>query len=683
MRKIYTSALVLAAVALSGESVQAQRYSDIYYALPDMTLDQAYCALMEFQKANPYHANTYLQLGSICEKKMILLDPLRDNKSVVYWGQSVALFYGNLKVFYKEGEARGEFYQNLKIPFSGRRIEDADFWAFVEQHKAMAKNHVDTTSMIFAAIEKSKHFYDRSIETYKSICDDYVNMNDLLLRNDEALNKRMADLVKYSDLCVKEFAEYKRLINLYPVMNYKQFYEKLPIETFRLDGLTNSDFYQNRFNIWDFGAWVEEYRAAIRDFIEPLRKEIKAIDDKYRAGRSEFQSGAAQSAVLSAPYDDMFLFRLGRYDNASIVRELFGYLESTRKMLVLAGDSIGRNIPWSSALEARKMRQIYRISKLAAESDAKRKALLKGITADNVGRFANFFATSYGGHAGLVKFAKEDGEFCESVLATVCDATAQYLADLDQSRKAAVDVYSVAQGAAAPSVPLWAVQDVAAITSKHSTTHISYGKDGTPAHVAGCMKANAKSWFVAGIKDGKTDWLLNLKGVNGVSGVRSFDGGCLVNALRQLKPTLILVNEVGKEVKSVDTGTEFLDIMECDPISGRIYWASGNEQRAPALASTDSLGVKAWDVKLAGLSSVASVNIVSDGFLSVGLSADGQLASVLVSASGEVKPIVNASAGVSRVISVSRISANEIGCLVEGTDGKRRFVLLSDKGAVI
>ena len=78
---------MLAAIATSTLCI-SQNYTKVYDALPDMTLDQAYSALINFQKANPYLANTYLQIGNVCEKKMIIYDPLRETNSVEYWAKN-------------------------------------------------------------------------------------------------------------------------------------------------------------------------------------------------------------------------------------------------------------------------------------------------------------------------------------------------------------------------------------------------------------------------------------------------------------------------------------------------------------------------------------------------------------------------------------------------------------------
>lgn len=686
MKKHINIALAAALSCVSAIGVSAQSFSALYEKLPDLSLDQAYCALLDFQKSNPYFGNVYMQLGDVSEKKLVLFDPLRENPSVRYWGQNVKLFYGNLRAYYKDGDVRTEYYENFKIPFSGKRVEDADFWSYVNNRMAMAKNHVDSTTMIYTAIERSKFFYDKCLEAYTQICDDYVNLNDLLLRYDEQLSKRMDNMDNYITQCLGEFDEYKRLIKLYPVLDYRQFYEKKAIETFRLDGLTNSDFYKNRFFIWDYQAWIAECRTKIEKDILPLRAEVTNIDNAYRDGRTEFQNAKPQQVVLNKPYDDMFIFRLGRYDNSSIVRELFGYLEQTRQMVLLAGDSIGRNVPFNTALENRKMRQIYRIVKLSDEAANMRSQLSKNITSAKVARFSDFFKTNYGGEAGFRRFVDSDGEFCNQVIDDVCNATADYIISVSRQKQYGVDgTYSVARGAAAPVVPLWVVQDPQSVTSKYVTTRLAVNSRGNVVNVAGCMKSNAQSWFVAGISaDGQTDWVLSLKGVSSVEGIAiTDDGGCLVNAVRNLKPVIIRVGADGKEKGATTLDVERLDLMDYDVISGKTLWVSGSDNALPVISRTDSLGNVAWTVSLTGLSKVGAVNVVSTGLLVTGVTPDNSLATVLVSQEGVAAEPIRIMTDVDAVVTSARISAQEIAMLVRAISGKHTYVMVSDKGSKI
>ena len=157
-------------------------------------------------------------------------------------------------------------------------MTDEDLWKYVNERKQHCQNHCDSTLLIYAAIEGARLNYNKSIETYESICDEYYDMNEMLLRHDDKLAQKLNILKGYINKCEELFAEYKRLTKLYPIANYKQLYEKAPIETFRLEGLTNSDFFNNRFTIWDYSAWIDNLEKTLNSHIIPLRKEVDKIN---------------------------------------------------------------------------------------------------------------------------------------------------------------------------------------------------------------------------------------------------------------------------------------------------------------------------------------------------------------------------------------------------------------------
>ncbi len=668
--------MVVAAASIASAAT-AQSFSAVYDAMPSMTLDQQFSALNDFQKANPYFACTYIQLGSVSEMKMIIYDPLRETESIDFWAGNAKLYYGNLKVYYKNGDVRDEFYENLKIPFTGKKVTDEDLWAYVNYHAALCKNYNDTINLIYTAIEQSRVNYNKSIEEFQSICNDYSDMNDMLLRYDDALGKRLANLKGHSDECFKQFDEYKRLTKIYPLANYRQIYEKVPIETFRLDGLTNSDFFSNRFNIWDYSTWIDNFYKVFNQQIKPLRQDVEKINKAYVSARKDFEAGNVITSVSCAkPYDEYFSFRLGHFDVGSVVDALFDYQDATREMLVMAGDSLGRDLGSDLTLVSRKMRRLANLVQQAQKAADKRQTLASLVTTNSVARFADFFRAQYGGEQGLNKFIANDDAYCQRIIDQMSDATASYIARVNSATTQAVDTYSTASSAAAPSVPLWVSLDPSALTSKYVSTHVSRGPNGGIAATSGYLKANAQSWFVAGITpNGATQWLLKLSGVNQVTRLSALSEGVMAAALRQLRPVIIYVDANGKEAAAVSTDSEIIDFMDRDGVSGNIFWTEGNDHNAPSLSmAAEGAAVKSWTAPLTGLAKAMQVSVVADGFVVSGLTPAGDFATVRVSSDGMASDPVTLTSAVADVIATQRVSSSVMSALVETTSGSHKYV---------
>lgn len=675
--KAIRSALSTAALcAMAAQPIAAQNFSKIYDAMPDMTLDQTYSALINYQKANPYLSCVYIQLGSVSEKKMVMYDPLRETESIKFWGKNAELFYGNLTVYYTEGDVRSEFYENLHIPFSGKRITDDDLWKYVEFHKQKCKNIADSTSLIYSAIESSRSHYNQSIETFKGICDEYLDRNEMLLRYDAKLASKLGSLKRHFEECEKQFAEYKRLTKLFPVANYTQIYEKVPIETYRLDGLTNSDFFANRFTMWDYSAWVAEFENTFNNQIVPLRNDVAAINKAYMAARSEFEAGGVVTDAMRKPYDEYFLFRLGHFDVGSAVDALFDYLEATREMIVMAGDSLGRNLTYAPGLESRKMRRLSRLAQQARTAAEKRKTLAENATENKLARFADLFAGQYGGVAGMRDFLERDAKYCQSIIDQMSEATASYMGQAARSQSSEADIYSTSGGQAAPSVPLWVAMEPQSVTSKYISTHVARNALGQIAATAGYAKGNAQSWFVAGISaNGATQWLLRPKGVNSVNKLTATTDGVLVSAIRQLRPAIIFIDGLGKEVSSLPSEAEIVDFMDRDGVSGAIFWTTGNDQSLPTLSmAAEGATDKSWTTALSGMAKAAQVSVTAGGFAVTGVTPDGELAVLGVAADGTLGEKTIVAEGIADILATQRVSSAEMGALVKTTDGKHKYL---------
>ena len=143
MKKIYTSVISLVVLLLIGASAQAQRkYAEIFADMPNMSLDHIYSELMQFQKQNPYFANTYIQLGMVCEHKMAHTDPLRDIESTLFWADNAHLFYGNFLIFYQSDyfnvAMKKIYFDNFDI-----RKSKMNFLNFINKISAKYNNNIE------------------------------------------------------------------------------------------------------------------------------------------------------------------------------------------------------------------------------------------------------------------------------------------------------------------------------------------------------------------------------------------------------------------------------------------------------------------------------------------------------------------------------------------------------------
>ena len=258
-KKNILQALILCLLLLMSSNIisysQEVKYEDIYNQIGTLKPQQLYFRLYLYQNQNPHFANTYVQLGYTAEQVLKELDPLRDFELANYWVGNAVLYYSLFSRFLDANEVRRnrEYYSNLPIETAGKRIENEDVLNYVYQRSNFFNNYKDSVALIYKALEKSKDHYNNCVKIFNQINENYDNLNEVLLHTNPTFLTTLESLEKEYSECIESFNSYKSLLNAYPIRGYYQVYRLKDIETYRLDGITNSDFLKDTFDLWDYG----------------------------------------------------------------------------------------------------------------------------------------------------------------------------------------------------------------------------------------------------------------------------------------------------------------------------------------------------------------------------------------------------------------------------------------------
>lgn len=662
MRKTIIISVLLSALAFTSLDAQ-KKYDDIYFGMSNMTLDQQYTELMDFQRRNPYFANTYIQLGVICKNLMILTDPLRDIATAQFWADNATLFFGNFKVFYEEGDERSnaDYYANLKIPQAGKKLTRAEVMAFVEKTQTLCQNFKDSTLLAYQAIEKSKRYYNRCVLTFKAICDKYPNQNEALLQYDKQLQTSLIGLGNDIDSCVAAFKQYKAVLKAYPIMNYRQLYDFKTIETFRLDGITNSNFYDNRFTMWDYCKWIAEFEKILRDDILPLRKSVNDIDDKLQKAKQEYESAGVMVESAQPAYDDLFVFRLGRYDNNSLVRELFAYLEGRRQLMQMACDSLIMPLDTMESKVGRKMRHIYRMVQLEDDVRKKLGVAKSMVTPERVVRFKEFFDTRYGGEQGVTDMLNGESAYLDGIITNTMNNFDKYYQAVISSRDTLV-----------------------VLKPNYFPKLYVRNAEGRVEYVAGTKK-EASVCFVAKLDaEGKPLWATDIRKTQEVTSLNVTSEGVVLTVRQNEMPNAIVIGHDGKQkhIFGISEGTP--TCLKYNDISKVTYLCHDISNTQSVVAKLDSVGGKVWDVTLDALTNIHEIVEVEGGGLLLFGKANGNSMLLRVDANGVASAANDYFATAQLNVNVVyRASANEICLACTSADGRGCLVIVDNKGRVV
>ena len=619
-RAIYKRVILIALIigtSITASTAQEMDYDEIISSLATLSPQGRYALLFEYQKQDPHFSNTYIQIADACESLMKDVDPLRNVSKAIYWANNAKLYYGLFPVYLKSNEVRRnrEYYSNFRIETDDSKLENEHVIAYINKRVEYCTHFIDSLQLIYSTLEKSKDHYNNCISIFNGINTNYDNLNEALLKTDEELLSTLDRLKSEFELSLKTFDEYKGLIKKFPIGGYDQAFTLASINTFRLEGLTNSDFLKSSFTLWDYASWVNEFKSLYNEDIVPLRQEIEQThkifnDNKRRLSIIE----SIDEDVSLKSFSESFIYRLGKYDNNSIIRDFFTYLNTRQDFLVLNKSPL--NLPTDTALSVinTKLRYYHRLTKKKIETRDKLNELSTAISEERVERHKAFFETHYQGYTGFKQFAINETPFLNLTL----NSSYANLNNLLNSIPTLEKRLGFAQGKGKIKIALYPNEKdetTNGYTSQKVTT-----KQGKPSYVSGYVKKNNKDIaFIAKISDDNSiEWIneigskYNPNSSNGntapiLSGFESGTASVVSSAIDSLNTnTLVVLNSQGNVLlgKPLPFTQEPL-LIHSDEINKLATLAFGVKEnstdsgyQATVLCQIDSVGETKWQERL-------------------------------------------------------------------------------------
>lgn len=703
------------------------KYDDIIENLNNMNPNQRYIRFFQYQKQDPHFANTYIQLGDACEKIFRDLDPLREFNQLEFWAKNAILYYGLYPVYLKPSEVRRnrDLYDNIEIETERRKFDDEDVIRYTQQRIERCNNYIDSVRLTYLALEKSKDHYNNCVRIFNEINQKYDNLNESLLQTNDEFLKKINELNAEYEATIEQFEQYKKLIEEFPIGNYHQEYELAPILTFRLDGLTNSNFLDNNFTIWNYGQWIKHFKETFNTDIATIRKEINSIQRTFNNNKRRLSLIPSIDKDDSfESYDNLFLYRLGKYDSNSLVRELFIYLKTRQNYLVSRKMPIALPTDSSSEIMNRKLRYYHSLVGEEMQSETKLNEFKNAISPEKIIRFNDFFQEQYNGQDGLLKFHETEQQYLTETLNESFNNLKAYFQNETAYRK----MLGSASGSRGAQVPLSPVDS--AMLSQGNITYVTQNTtyvQGEPLYASGYINRRGSKplAFVAKISQtddkNSTDWIREV-GAKGRQSLPNGDqadihfgyaDGCATIVSGQnsneFENTLVQLDTSGKEIfsKKIENSGQPM-FLSYDDINKQFMLAfkeipTDTTEHLPAIIfyQADSLGNITWETTYNVNGEVVDIVKSGDNHLAIinhklpnqnnDVSEPKQWATQMVTLSNQgditaTTPFTSTNSyHVNRVFSISREELNLIG--YEGKPGKKdgnlKYILTSPNGNVL
>ncbi len=328
MKKLFLT-LILSLLLFS---VYAQRlkYKDVFDVVVSGDEILAYNILLEYQRQDPYFANTYFQLGNLAYKWAFEADPFLDIERVDYFIYNTRLYYGLAKKHISDDKSEvrknRKYYSNVPQLAKIDKLQQEDVLNFIDQRLKEIDVYDKQVHKIYSYFYRMVNNYNHTVEFYREILAKYNKLKDIYMAPYTTDVKPLLDtLSMLFDSTMLFYQQYKTSITSYPIKHYNQQLKLRDILTYRLEGITNANFLSDTIVVWNYGKWINDVRAVIVREISKLRSQIYLTQKKMQKFERQ---------VLKGPYSDdnpffkleqKVIYEIEKYNYKSLMSAYFTY----------------------------------------------------------------------------------------------------------------------------------------------------------------------------------------------------------------------------------------------------------------------------------------------------------------------------------------------------------------------
>ncbi len=245
--------LVLLAVPVAAQ----EKYTDLLQRTQTLSPYEALYQLNEYQQTHPAFANVYYQMGNITYTLIPTYNPLRDYHELSLLYYQTRLYYGNCMHFAAKATQKAQLYPD--IPNHGNHLS-------LEALKGYLQPRMDSVLLWAARTDTLHNRFYRMVDNYntcRSMFTAFMEHNtrekNAHLMLDSAGRQQLTDIHRYAEQLNTDIALFQQALTVAPIRGYEPRFVFTPIELYRLDGLTSTNFLQDTVRLWDYGAWTTRF----------------------------------------------------------------------------------------------------------------------------------------------------------------------------------------------------------------------------------------------------------------------------------------------------------------------------------------------------------------------------------------------------------------------------------------
>lgn len=361
------SIIILLLACIAAQSVSAQRrlkYKDVFDDMPNVKPEISYMRYEELRQQDPEFTNTYFQMGLLDWAWLQDEDPFVNTQRVNQLIYDTKLYLGvcagYLKRDDKEVKKNKVYYSNYPIISDMEQLDFQDVVNYVNKTIDKVKEYETNVNRIIGFYTKTVEKNNNCVEIFKNIVATQSNYKNLVMTADKKIKKQLKELSDNFDSVNYYFNEYKTALANYPIKQYNQQLEIIPISTYRLDGLTSSDFLQPKVPIWDYRTWVKEVTGEMDGNIADVKSQSIAYVDNIRSVIAGYEkSKQPTDAIAEFKPNNKLVNLTEKYDYKSLMSACVNYETALANLKLVAQKTNNQPAELTSSAEPYSSKVLY------------------------------------------------------------------------------------------------------------------------------------------------------------------------------------------------------------------------------------------------------------------------------------------------------------------------------------
>jgi hypothetical protein len=387
----------------------AQKYSSIIDIINKNQFPKAYSLLFDYQKKNPDFPNVYFQLGNISYIWAINSDPIKNISQTEYYIHNTKLFYqlclSKLDNNQKDPKHNSQYYKTVKSLAQIKKLNYEIVKKYINDKLQKINNYDKNIHTICSNFNNALYSYNKSVNIFTKIIKKYPSLNDLYLEQKKIIMKLTNNLLVNYDSSVFYFNKYRLSITNFPILKYNQKIYPKPIKTYRLQGITRSNFLTDSIKTWNYKKWAQDIQNKLNTDINHFRETI--INTNNILAKKEHQLNSTNTFSNTRHkfiLNQKIIFEIEKYDYNSLISKLFLYRAAKINFLIqykrIFNDTNNYSTPYQTRIY-----ELYSLIKQKIILDSLLNNYKNSISFADYKRHKDFIDYNYQGYEGLKSFA--------------------------------------------------------------------------------------------------------------------------------------------------------------------------------------------------------------------------------------------------------------------------------------